>query len=411
MGEYWGMRKNSFIVKRFFIALALMLATTVSVLASENVISSVIISKSKIDPQGYELNIDSTQAVQYKSRIDSDGNVVFDLKNSTLAPNMGTIYDDVVDIDNVTVKQLDKNKVRIYVSGADARNTELVFVNSLFETASESAKKININRPISEYKSTSLHNNDLEYATDEQEWDDNSFNLYHFSTIVLSELKNGASGKVLILLMLFAIAAMLIKTLSAKLAQEKEPLIGLNNSKYSNNEAQIGTLGTIKALQNTQIDNSSNRSDTLKQAQIELAKAHQKYQQYIQNKYQNLQKPKSIDVDTLKKSIALNQYQKSTQNPYKNQEVIKLNGLNNGFDNQEKFKGQIPPRPKMRTNKEFTSPYIKKTNNFIDTNIQKNVPKTNMKFLESVSKIYEHSGRGDLAQELKNSISKTKQTI
>ena len=229
MGEYLGMKLSSLKVKRFFIALALMLATSLPLLASENVISQVIISKSKINPDGYELNIDSTQQVQYKSHIDSDGNVVFDLKNSTLAPNMGTIYDDVVNIDNVTVKQLDKNRVRIYVSGSDARNTELIFINSLFETASEASKKVVINRPISEYKSTTLHNNDLEYADDVQEWDDNSFNLYHFTTIVLSELKDGASGKVLILLALFALAAILVKTLSAKLAQEREPLIGLNN--------------------------------------------------------------------------------------------------------------------------------------------------------------------------------------
>ena len=39
------------------------------------------------------------------------------------------------------------------------------------------------------------------------------------------------------------------------------------------------------------------------------------------------------------------------------------------------------------------------------------VKQGNMKFLESVTKIYEQSGRGDLASGLKNSISKAKQTI
>ena len=34
-----------------------------------------------------------------------------------------------------------------------------------------------------------------------------------------------------------------------------------------------------------------------------------------------------------------------------------------------------------------------------------------MKFLESVTKIYEQSGRGDLANGLKNSITKAKQSI
>ena len=34
----------------------------------------------------------------------------------------------------VVVKQIDKNKVRIYVKGNNVKNTELVFINSLFET-------------------------------------------------------------------------------------------------------------------------------------------------------------------------------------------------------------------------------------------------------------------------------------
>ena len=409
MGEYLGM-SYSLKVKRFFIALALVMTSSLSAFAGENIISSVIISKSKVNPDGYELNIDSTQQVQYKSHIDGANNVYFDLKNSSLAPDMGTIYDDV-EIDNVTVKQLDKNKVRIYVNGFNARNTELVFINSLFTPEKETSKKIIINRPISEYKSTTLHN-DLEFVDDSQEWDDNSFNLYHLASIVLTELKDGASGKVLILLSLFAILAIMIKSLSSKLAQEKEPLIGLNNSKYINKDIQIGSVGATVKMPKTQtkeeLPSLSNRNETLRQAQAELTKAHQKYQQYIQNKYQGIQKPKSIDADVLKKSLALNQYQKSTQNPYKNQEVLKMNSP---IDNQPKLRGQIPQRPKMNTNTQFTSPYIKKTNNFIDVNAKKETPKSNMRFLESVSQIYERSGRGDLATELKNSISKTKQTI
>lgn len=403
------MNKNSLKLKRLFFVLALVISCTTSVFAADNVISSVVISKSKDKANSYELNIDSTYQVQYKSHIDGNNNVYFDLKDSSLAPNLGTIYDDVTDIDNVTVKQLDKSRVRIYVNGNNARNTELIFTNSIFEPARESAKKIVINRPINEYKSTSL--DDLEYIDDSQEWDDNSFNLYHFSSIVLSELKNGPAGKVLILLSLFAFLAILVKSLSSKISQEKEPLIGLNNSKYLNNEIKIGSIGaTFKPNENNSIiQKTSNRNATIAQAQAELTKAHQKYQQYIQNKYQGLQKPKSIDTDTLKKSLALNQYQKSTQNPYKNQEVLRIN---KGYSGVEIPKGnfQIPPRPQTPQKAEFTSPYIKKTNNFIDVNIKKEQPK-NMKFLESVSKIYERSGRGDLANELKNSISKAKQTI
>ena len=401
------MRISSLKIKEFFVALTMILIATPA-LADENIISSVIISKSKDNSNSYELSIDSTQQVPYRSHIDNDGNVYFDLKNSTLAKNLGTIYNDVSNIDNVTVKQLDKNKVRIYVNGKDAKNTELVFVNSLFEIKETPSKNIVVNRPISEYKSTTYDNEDLEYSDDSQEWDDNSFNLYHLSSSILSELKNGPSGKILIILTLLAVVSILIKLLVNKVAQDKEPLIGLNNSKYANNDIQLGSLGKNIALQNEGYKNTSNRQEALRQAQKELTKAHQKYQEYIQNKYQNAQ-PKTINKDLLKKSFALNQYQKSTQNPYKNQEVIRIN---KGFSTDIQTNGnfQIPPRPKMQPKKEFTSPYIKRANNFVQqkTNEQ---PKQNMKFLESVTKIYEQSGRRDLADELKNSITKAKQTI
>ena len=401
------MRISSLKIKEFFVALTMILIATPA-LADENIISSVVISKSKDNSNSYELSIDSTQQVPYRSHIDNDGNVYFDLKNSTLAKNLGTIYNDVSNIDNVTVKQLDKNKVRIYVNGKDAKNTELVFVNSLFEIKETPSKNIVVNRPISEYKSTTYDNEDLEYSDDSQEWDDNSFNLYHLSSSILSELTNGPSGKILIILTLLAVVSILIKLLVNKVAQDKEPLIGLNNSKYANNDIQLGSLGKNIALQNEGYKNTSNRQEALRQAQKELTKAHQKYQEYIQNKYQNAQ-PKTIDKDLLKKSFALNQYQKSTQNPYKNQEVIRIN---KGFSTDIQTNGnfQIPPRPKMQPKKEFTSPYIKRANNFVQqkTNEQ---PKQNMKFLESVTKIYEQSGRRDLADELKNSITKAKQTI
>ena len=393
-------------IKKFLFATIFALASVLPVCAEENVISQVIISKSKDKNHNYELSIDSTQMVQYKSHIDSDGNVYFDLRNSILAQDMGTIYDDVIDIDNVTVKQIDKNHVRIYVNGKNAKNTDLVFINSIFEPKKDASKKIIINRPISEYKSTN-YESDLEYEQNAQEWDDNSFNLEHLGTNLLIELKNGPSGKILIVFLLLTILAVLSKTLTSKVKQEQEPLIGLNNSKLISTNQKIGSLNlTPKMLDNDELLGVTNRNEMLKKAQVQLAAAHQKYQQYIQNKYQGTKKPVTINPDILKKSFALNQYQKSTQNPYKNQEVIKMN---KGFSDTEGLKGnfQIPPRPKTVQQKtEFTSPYIRRTNNFVDTKVKKEQP--NMKFLDSVTKIYERSGRSDLADGLKNSLSKVK---
>jgi len=244
-------------------------------------------------------------------------------------------------------------------------------------------------KPIADYQSTDF-NDDIE--DEGVEWNDNSFNASHLGLNILKKLKESPLGAILIILSLFAIVAMTIKTIAQKLSQDSEPLIGLNNS-YAKDS------GILREL---------NRSKALQDAQAELTKAHAKYQNYLKDKYQdNIKAPKT---DSIKKSIALNQYQKSTINPYSNQEAMRIN---KDYVSKDNF--QIPPRPKMQENKpqqtikkEFTSPYIQRKSNSIDYKPKQEAKINNLKFLESVTKIYEQSGRNDLAQGLRTSMSHVK---
>ncbi len=357
--------------------------TTLSCFASENIISSVTISNSKEKANAYELSVDSTKITNYKSKVDENGNIYFDLKNSTLAPEIGTVYDDVVNIDNVIVKQLDKNKVRIYVEGKNARNTELIFVNSLLETK-DPTKKVVINRPLSDYQPTNY-----DYEDDSiQGWDDNSFNFSHLLATFLKSLKEGPLGMILIILSIFAFSAFIIKSLTKKLSLDNEPLIGLNQN-----------LNRSVVEEKNEFEDLSRRNETIRKAQMELSIAHQKYNDYLKTKYSS--KPKTLEPDSIKKGIALNQYQKSTKNPYLDQETIKLNPRKENLG--------IPKREPIQ---KFTSPYIQRPNKKIEEPRQKQTLKSdNLRFLESVTKIYEQSGRGDLANGLKSSLSKAKQII
>ena len=389
MGEYLGMKRCS-------LWILLVLFLSIPALADQNVINSVLISKSKDDPTKYELSIDSTSTAQYKMHKDDLG-VWFEIKNSTLAKNAGTIYDDVSDIDSVSVKETGRNKVNIYLQGKNVENTELLFINSLFDTKKESSQKIMLAGPVSEYQSTS-YQDDLE--EEGSEWSDNSFSIINLMSNVMEDLKESPAGIILTLLALLAILGIIIKTISQKMSQDSEPLIGLNNNYVKDSE----------------LFRDLNRTNALQNAQAELTKAHAKYQDYLKEKYQNQTQnqtvPKAPSIDTVKKSIALNQYQKSTTNPYSNQPVIKMN---KNYTTNDSFK--IPPRPRVQnnTNKipnqsktEFTSPYIKRTSKTIDYTPKQETKNNNMKFLESVTKIYEQSGRNDLAQGLRSSISRIK---
>ena len=277
MGEYLGMKKYS-------LWILLVLFLSLPCLASQNVINSVLIAKSKEDPSKYELSIDSTETVQYKMHKDEQG-VWFELKNSTLAQNAGTIYDDVSDIDSVTFKATDKNRVNIYLQGKNVENTELVFINSLFDTKKDTKKQIILSRPVSEYQSTD-YNDDLE--EDSVDWSDNSFNVSHLGLNILKGLKESPMGIIISILAVLAILAIVVKTIAQKLSQDSEPLIGLNNN-YVKDSELIRDLNRTKALQD---------------AQAELTKAHTKYQNYLKNKYQD--KNKTPNTESVKKSIALN---------------------------------------------------------------------------------------------------------
>lgn len=415
MGEYFGMIVNSLKLKNCFGVIIMFLCFALSsAMAGESVISSVVISRAKDKANAYELNIDSTEPVDYKENKEDSSMIYFDLKNSVLSEDVGTVYDDVVNIDNVVVKQIDKNKVRIYVKGLDVKNTELVFVNSLFETK-EQPKKIVINRPIHEYKSLDEQDesaDDLESQDEIQEWDDNSFNFSH----LVSEMFTGAKKDMLgifgalfaaILLIIFA-----IKTVITKISQDTEPLIGLNHAKehdkaniYSEEERKP----IPKQIKTPDIDfESIARNKALREAQEELTKAHNKYQAYLQNKYKN--NPQKNNTNNITRGIALNQYKKSTQNPYLDQEVIRINHTDNLSSQTGNF--QIPPRPKREIPQtKVSNPYIQRTRETGNDLVKPKENTTSMKFLESVTKIYEQSGREDLAQGLKNSISRTKQKI
>ncbi len=375
--------------------------------AQENIISSVTISKAKNNVNSYELNIDSSDTSTYKMSVEDDTSVYFDIKNAILADDSTTYYDDVANINSAVVKQIGHNKVRIYLQGKNVKNTQIVFVNSLLENAKDTKKKITINRPMNEYMPA--NSTDLEDMNNIQDWDDNSFNLSQFMT----SLKDGVGGIILVFLMVFGIIVYSIKMLSKKLSQETEPLIGLKQQKPEEifNKQIYETSPQVNNLQSI-----TKRAQALQNAQNELTKAHQKYQEYLKTKYKDTPK-KQFTTDSIAKGIALSQYQKSTQNPYKDQPVIKMNQTQSFSMPKGSF--QIPPKNEFKNNLQTikrptqtvqanTSPYIQRPSKKLNTQQKMYTKPNSMKFLESVTKIYEQSGRADLADELKNTITKTK---
>ena len=216
---------------------------------SQNIINSIVISK---NAKGvYELGIDSSKAVQYKQFIDETGGVYFDLKNSKMAKNVSTIYDDVADISSVAVKKLDKNKVRIYVKGKNIKNIQVNFINSILDNTASSAAIEGVSQ-----------------IGDNQDWDNNTFNIAHLIKSAIMGIKEGSIGILALISALFIVFFAIIKTLGTKLPDESSALVYADN--FESESELIRNLNQYQALRGTQ---------------GELNRARNDYNSYVMKKY------------------------------------------------------------------------------------------------------------------------------
>ena len=91
-----------------------------------------------------------------------------------------------------------------------------------------------------------------------------------------------------------------MKNLTNRLQKDNELVIGLNGkTRYQN---------TKNIVEDDELESISDRNRTLQMAQVELSKAHQKYQQYLQNKYNNsaqVAKVQNNALENIRKGIAI----------------------------------------------------------------------------------------------------------
>ena len=239
------------IKKSFVILVALLLGIFLALpsFGAQNIINSVVISK---NAKGvYELGIDSSKTVQYKQFTDDEGGVYFDLKNSKMAKNVSTVYDDVIDISSVSVKKIDNNKVRIYIKGKNVKNIQIAFINSILDNNMGSAAI-----------------EDVSQIGDNQDWDNNTFNLAHLIKSAILGIKEGSIGILALVMTLFAVFFAIIKTLNSKLPIERSNLIYAQN--FESESELIRNLNQYQALRGTN---------------GELNKARNDYNSYVMKKY------------------------------------------------------------------------------------------------------------------------------
>lgn len=357
---------------KFVLAIFTFFAVCSATYAQENLITSVIVSKPQDGSGAYQLTIKSDKPVDYKTKADSNDSVYFDLKNSVTVDNIDTVYDNVSGIDGVVVQQLENNKVRIYVNGENTSSTKLVFKTQQV-TGSSATNEVVINRPIREYRPT----NDIEaLAQEDANWDENSFNPEHLMDSFVSMFGQKSDMTLVICIALLTICAIVSKKVFSKIRFEQEPLIGLSST------YQKPLVQELSAPQHQE------------QLPVSVPRA---FNPAPTARYQQKQSPNVPNRNIVKENYAMNAYEKAQRNPYVSQAPS-----NEQFAQYQKRVQKPQVQNQFAQRSQQAAPAAPKMQG---ANVD------NIKFLESVTKIYEQSGRGDLAQGLRVSINKKKTAV
>lgn len=328
---------------------------------------------------GNQITLKTINGVEVVKEVKSDNLVVLELKNIKADEKLSTIYNNVLHVKNVIVKEPVKNNLQIVIEGENIANTGVVVLPSEIKQSASNKKNNNIilDKPINEYapiNSTydnfdSQNNGILEYLSAN----------FHVNTAKLLYLKrmikNIASSNNFDFIFYAAVFILVMIIGNKFLNKENEKdvkIVGLSSQSLKQQKSGFDitindkTIPTLRGLK-------SNGIDTLAS---EMAS-----QQY-----------------------GINEYKKSEKNPYTTSLITP--------SIQPKTQKRPSQQPLTQRRKQQKSTPNNSMIQKAGTLAQKNIVlenKTNtiggqidgQKFLDSMTKIYERSGRQDLAMNLK----------
>lgn len=362
---------------------------------AENMLNSVELSQSE---DGYELKLNTQEPVAFKKKVESNDSVYFDLKNVMAPEKIDTVYNNVSDIDGVVIQQMGKNQIRIYINGLDASNTKLVTQTGVTGTKTE-PKEIIINRPMSEYAPITGEEKYFERS----DWENNGFNIKYLAGSILGKLKKSKIDFTLMVSIMLVVASLIgLKRAFSKVKIE-EPIIGINKKAFE--DLMEGT------------DAAPGSQDAL----LEKLSA-QNNKKTRQTPPQNIP-PRNIPQGPQRAPInnyAINSYQKNQNlNPYAEPGPVRQDKSfaypNRGATISQPQRRIIEPAPAIpAAKKAFSTDVESAVANPIKKQAAgaaqgKNIE--NIQFLESITKIYEQSGRKDLANGLRANINKIRANV
>ncbi len=367
-------------MKNGFLVLASTLLICSSAFAADVNLSEIEFSTAN---KGYNIVLKTDKNTTFKKTIQNPDKLVIELKNTMASDDFSTIYNDVSEINNVTVTPVGRDDLRIQIQGRNVNNS---FIN--VDTSAESpvvqqnfdSNQINLNMPIENYKP--VYN---EIDTEDEEIEE-----------------EGSVGETLAKLNPLA-TLQKHQVSSHKVPNKKNDYkwltyLGLAVIMFS------AFRNLVKTAPSTQIGLTQNLKDREKELAEKLNSSVKETLSLRSKIAQNTSAP-SINY-------GLKSYQNSQKNPYENataaiKTVRKTDTPIQSATLPKASTLTSSARQKTITNSLATKKEaITRPVSLGNSSYRETTSVDSKKFLEAMTKIYEKNGRTDLAQGLKNNINK-----
>ncbi len=340
-----------------------MMFSVLTAFADENVLQSIEIEPVK---DTYNIVLTSDKAVDVKKSVEASNKITLTMKDIRASKTLNTIYNNVSNVDTVMVEP-QGNGIKIFFQADNAAASTVTF-DALVATApiapvKTSTKNLKLNNPIESY--APIYNESLEDAK---------------TSSLFNRLKA-----------------------SSTVASVKDSIDESTASDTVNKTISFGLIGllafaVLRLFKRREPEMKIGLSQSLTDREINL--------------YKNSPAAQQVQAERqFATHYGLNAYQKENRNPYEEAPVEFHNPRLRNYASkpvQDFTPVQSVSRPVQTQAATIAKPQVKKMTtpvNMAPVN-QSNPNIDNLKFLESMTAIYEKSGRHDLAKGLKASLNK-----
>ena len=331
--------------------------------AEENVLQSIEIVPIK---DTYNIVLTSDKVVDVKKTIQDSNKISLSMKDIRASKTLNTVYNNASNVDSVIVEP-QGNGVNIFFQAENASAAKVSFDNLVSNTpVKASTQNLKLNNPIESY--APIYNEVYEEAK---------------TSSLFDKLKASSTPTI-----------------------ENESLTEFSKTDITNKTVSFSLVGllafaVIRLFRRREPEMKIGLSQSLTDREISLHK-----NALAQQQVNNFEKPYSTI------NYGLNAYQKENRNPYETTPTQFHNPRLREYATQTPAQEFVAQQPVSRVAQTQTmaisQPQVKKMTTPVNSAPvnQSNPNIDNLKFLESMTAIYEKSGRHDLARGLKASLNK-----